>query len=168
MTDKQDTAVLEAAANEPKRLKTGIVEGLIGFRFRRIQNEMGRRFKQRISRDEINPGMFSALALIDANPGLSQAELAGEIGMDRATIVTLVDALERNGWAKRSRDKVDRRRYSLNVTTAGRKELARLNALALANESVVREAIGPEGLAELQGLLDRIDEALARERASLD
>lgn len=168
MADKQEAGVLEAAEGQSRRLTTGMVEGLIGFRFRRIQNEMGRRFKQRISRDEINPGMFSALALIDANPGLSQAELATEIGMDRATIVALIDSLEANGWARRTRDTVDRRRYSLSVTPAGRKELARLNGLALENERVVREAIGQKGLRELQALLDQIDAALARDASRAD
>jgi DNA-binding MarR family transcriptional regulator len=153
----------ELVDGEEHKLSRGLVEEMIGFRFRRIQNEMSRRFKQRISRAEINPGMFSALALIDANPGLSQSELASEIGMDRATIVALLDALETNGWAKRTRDKDDRRRHSLTVTAAGRREMTRLAALALQNEEVLRKAIGPGGLKDLFALLDRIDRALAEE-----
>lgn len=154
-----DTDDIEAKA--ARKLSRGLVDEMIGFRFRRIQNEIGRRFKQRISRDEVNTGTFSALALIDANPGLSQAELSAEIGMDRATIVALVDALEGNGWAKRTRDKADRRRHSLGITAAGRKELARLGALALQNEEVLRRAIGAGGMKDLFALLDKIDKALA-------
>jgi DNA-binding MarR family transcriptional regulator len=153
----------ELTAKADRKLSRGIVEEMVGFRFRRIQNEIGRRFKQRISRAEVNTGTFSALALIDANPGLSQSELASEIGMDRATIVALLDALETNGWARRTRDKADRRRHSLGITPAGRKELARLAALALQNEEVLRRAVGPAGLKELFVLLDRIDKALAEE-----
>ncbi|HEV7692248.1 MAG TPA: MarR family winged helix-turn-helix transcriptional regulator [Hyphomonadaceae bacterium] len=144
-----------------RQLSMGVVETLIGFRFRRIQNEMSRRFKMLIARAEVNPGMFSALALIRANPGLSQTELAAQIGMDRATVVALIDALEANGWAKRTRDAQDRRKHSLSISPAGSRELARLEELALANEAPVRAALGPKGLADLRRLLDRIDAALA-------
>jgi DNA-binding MarR family transcriptional regulator len=146
---------------DPVRLSMGAVEEMIGFRFRRIQNEMSRRFKQRISRADVNPGMFSALALIRANEGLSQSELAAEIGMDRATVVALLDALEKNGWARRTRDATDRRRHSLSITPLGGRELARLEQLALENERAIRAALGPKGLADLGKLLDRIDAVLA-------
>jgi DNA-binding MarR family transcriptional regulator len=152
----------DPAAEAPTRpMSMGAVEALVGFRFRRIQNEMSRRFKQRISRAEVNPGMFSALALIRANPGLSQTDLAAEIGMDRATVVALIDALESNGWAKRTRDPADRRRHSLSITPAGLRELGKLEELALENEASVRAALGPKGMADLRRLLDRIDTALA-------
>jgi DNA-binding Lrp family transcriptional regulator len=105
-----DVDDIEVGDAPVRKLSKGAVEDLIGFRFRRIQNEMSRRFKQRIARVDVNPGMFSAMALIQANPGLSQSELAAEIGMDRATVVALLDALEKNGWARRTRDSVDRRR----------------------------------------------------------
>ena len=148
-----------------RKLVKGAVEDLIGFRFRRIQNEMSRRFKQRIARVDVNPGMFSALALIQANPGLSQSELAAEIGMDRATVVALLDALEKNGWARRTRDSVDRRRHSLSITPQGGRELARLGQLALENEAAIRSALGAKGLLDLGKLLDRIDAVLASEEA---
>ncbi|MEP7209388.1 MAG: MarR family winged helix-turn-helix transcriptional regulator [Alphaproteobacteria bacterium] len=146
-----------------RKLSKGAVEDLIGFRFRRIQNEMSRRFKQRIARVDVNPGMFSAMALIQANPGLSQSELASEIGMDRATVVALLDALEKNGWARRTRDSVDRRRHSLSITPQGGREVARLEQLAHENEAAIRAALGAKSLADLGKLLDRIDAALAGE-----
>lgn len=143
----------------------GAVEELIGFRFRRIQNEMGRRFKMRISRAEVNPGMFSALALIRANEGLSQSELASEIGMDRATVVALLDALEANGWARRTRDPVDRRRHSLSITPEGAKEMNRLEKLARENEATIHAALGAKGMTELGRLLNKIDAVLAEDAA---
>ncbi len=146
-----------------RALSMGAVEELVGFRFRRIQNEMGRRFKARISRAEINPGMFSALALIRANEGLSQSELAAEIGMDRATVVALLDALEANGWARRTRDPVDRRRHSLSVTADGSREMARLEKIARENEASIHKALGVKGMTDLRRLLDRIDEVLSAE-----
>jgi DNA-binding MarR family transcriptional regulator len=152
-----------ASAQRP--LSMGAVEELIGFRFRRIQNEMGRRFKSRIARAEINPGMFSALALIRANEGLSQSELAAEIGMDRATVVALLDALEANGWARRTRDPDDRRRHSLSITAEGSREMTRLEKIARENEAAIHQALGVKGMADLGRLLDRIDAVLAGDPA---
>lgn len=159
-----DDLEIEAA----RKLSKGAVEEMIGFRFRRIQNEMSRRFKQRIARADVNPGMFSALALIKANAGLSQSELAAEIGMDRATVVALLDSLESNGWARRTRDAGDRRRHSLSITPQGAKELAKLEQLARENEETIRAALGPKGLADLGKLLDRIDAALAAEGGEVE
>ena len=76
----------------------------------------------------LTPKAFGALAVLDAEGPLSQLELAGRQGIDRTTMVAVIDHLERAGAVERRRDAGDRRRYALHVTPAGRALLARATA----------------------------------------
>jgi DNA-binding MarR family transcriptional regulator len=54
----------------------------------------------------------------------SQQDLARRTGMDRTTMVAVVDKLERLGYAVRERSPTDRRKYVVAVTPAGADALA--------------------------------------------
>jgi DNA-binding MarR family transcriptional regulator len=149
----EKVAAPEAAA--PGR-SIGYLSQLLGFRFRRIQNHLSTGLTQMPAFDGSKPGELSALAVIQANPGLSQIELSSEVGLDKAQMVILIDELERNGWARRTRDPEDRRRNTLRITPAGEAVLERWIAVARENERSVREALTQEEFAQLSTLLDRI------------
>lgn len=134
----------------------GVLNEIIGFRIRRIQNHLSRGYVQRLGADETKPGLFSALALIAANPGISQTELSREIGFDKATVVALLDALERLGWAERRRSADDRRRHSLNVTKVGKAALGRLKDLAMENEAAAHAVLSDAEQRQLYVLLDKL------------
>jgi len=144
-------------ADEPANdVDLGVLNRFIGFRIRRIQNHISRAFNDRIGDKDVRPGVFSALALIAANPGLSQTTLAREIGFDKATVVALLDALEKLAWAERRRSAEDRRRHSLFITPKGEKALANLCDIAEANEAAINAALSKPEQAQLFGLLDKI------------
>ena len=64
---------------------------------------------------------FGALSvLVDEGP-LSQQRLGERQGVDRTTMVAVVDELERLGLVERRRDPADRRAYSLHATAKGRR-----------------------------------------------
>lgn len=134
----------------------GVLASLLGFRMRRIHSHLTRSFSARLGEEALKPGGFSALALIAANPGLSQQMLSAELGQDKATVVALLDELERRGWAERRRDGADRRRHHLHVTTAGRTILNRMAAEAAANERMVVAALTSEEAETLMRLLDKV------------
>lgn len=134
----------------------GVLNDVIGFRLRRIQNHLSRGFSDRIARKEIKPGAFSALALISANPGLSQTTLSRQIGFDKATVVAILDSLEELGWAERKRSIADRRRHALYITKSGQKALQRMLDEAHENEKAVHAALSAEEQEQLFALLDKI------------
>lgn len=150
--------VLDTSPADPphSEISLGVLNDVIGFRLRRIQNELSRTFGERVGRKELRPGGFSALALIAANPGLSQTTLSREIGFDKATVVAIIDSLEQLGWAVRQRSSIDRRRHSLFISVEGEVALARLREVALANESRIHEALTEAQQVQLFGLLDII------------
>ncbi|WP_369061876.1 MarR family winged helix-turn-helix transcriptional regulator [Caulobacter sp. 73W] len=141
---------------EPAEVTLGVLDNIIGFRIRRIQNHISRSFRARLNSDELRPGVFSALALIGANPGLSQKTLAREVGFDKATIVAILDNMERQGWTERRRSSTDRRRHLLFVTPAGAKALEEMTVLARENEAHINAALTKSEQATLQTLLDKV------------
>ena len=55
-----------------------------------------------------------------AKSQISQQELGEQLGIDRTTIVELIDELERQGVVVRRRNAADRRSYALSLTPKGR------------------------------------------------
>lgn len=134
----------------------GVLASLLGFRMRRIHAHLTRAFSARLGDNALKPGGFSALALISANPGLSQQMLSVELGQDKATVVALLDELETRGWAVRRREPADRRRHHLHVTPAGAEMLGRMAKEATANERLVVAALSPQEAETLMRLLDKV------------
>jgi DNA-binding MarR family transcriptional regulator len=56
---------------------------------------------------------------------LSQQAIGERLRIDRTTMVSLIDDLERAGHVKRERNPDDRRAYVITLTTAGKKAQAR-------------------------------------------
>jgi DNA-binding MarR family transcriptional regulator len=134
----------------------GRLGDFVGFRLRRIQNQLSRRFASATADRNLKSGLFSSLAIISANPGLSQNDLSHEVGLDKSVTVLIVDELEKRGLAKRRRSRIDRRRHALTVTPAGTAYLEELFELLASTEAVVLSQLSAEELAVLNGLLDRM------------
>src|SRR5580693_2002524 len=67
---------------------------------------------------------LAVLIAIDDQVPLSQQEVARRLGVDRTTMVTLVDELEDQGLVQRRPDPADRRRNVVALTPDGRATLA--------------------------------------------
>ncbi|WP_084455997.1 MarR family winged helix-turn-helix transcriptional regulator [Novosphingobium rosa] len=137
-------------------VKLGRLGDFVGFRLRRVQNQLSRDFAAVTAERGLRSGLFSSLALISANPGLSQAELSREIAMDKSVTVTLVDEMERRGWAERKRSPTDRRRHALFITAEGEAQLEEMFALVSETENAVLHQLSPAELLLLSELLDRM------------
>jgi len=74
----------------------------------------------------VQPKQYGILSLLKVRDNLSQIEISRALMIDRSTMVTLVDDLERKNFAIRTRDTKDRRAYSLALTRKGKNLLAKL------------------------------------------
>jgi DNA-binding MarR family transcriptional regulator len=155
---RPDAAVIDPDAE----LDLGRLGDFIGFRLRRIQNQLSREFAQVTDRHNLRQGLFSALAIISANPGLSQIMLAREVGLDKSMAVMVVDELEGRGWAERRRSSVDRRRHALYTTEAGEAWLVEMFVALEAVEHDVLETLGEGDRKVLSAMLDRVYKAVFR------
>lgn len=108
---------------QPEELNHGVLPGLLGYQLRLAQLALFRDFDRAMHDLGISPGRVGMLVLIDANAGLSQSRLALAVGLDRSTLVPVLDALERRGLLER-RSGPDRRTNGLWLTASGKRFLA--------------------------------------------
>ena len=93
---------------------------IVGYPLRRAQLAVFDDFNRRFAALALTPAQFSTLALIGANPGRKQSEIAGALGIQRPNFVAMMDELERRGLAERLRTPADRRSRALALTPDGR------------------------------------------------
>ena len=105
---------------------------------------------------------FAVLTVLDQRPGASQRELGRVLDLDRSTIADLVTRMVRRGLIERERDQDDRRRNVLQLTPAGRDELAHLRPRVEAIEPTLTAGLRPGERDELRRLLYRILEQAVR------
>lgn len=156
-------AELRAVNPEADALSLGVLKDIMGFRLRRIQNHLAKAFLDHPRHGDLKPGLFSILALISANPGVSQARLAHEAGIDKTILVSLLDDLEDAGWAVRVRSRDDRRKHSLLITAKGSEALRQLTEAAHEAEAKARSALGKDELDRLLRMLDKLYASCFRE-----
>lgn len=145
--------------NAAESIKLGRLDEFIGFRLRRIQNQLSRDFAVATADENLRSGLLTSLAIIAANPGISQNEVSRAVGLDKSVTVQLVDELESRGLAVRERSQVDRRRHALVATEAGQTYLDGLLDTLSRTEDAVLHQLTPAELALLRELLDRMYEA---------
>ena len=148
--------------DESEEPSLGRLGSYLGFRLRRLQNQFSRDFHAKTKKWELRAGMFSALELISANPGISQAMVSAEVGLDKSALVPIIDALEERGWVERTRSTSDRRRNHLSTTAAGEKELDALFAELAVTEATGLAALSAEERAFVSNALDKIYHAYVR------
>ncbi len=103
-----------------------LLPDLVGYHLRRAQLADFAGFGPIVDEFGVTPGQFGVLTLIDANPGLTQSALAKAVGIERSTMVAVIDALERRGLVERRPSPVDRRSYALVLSPGGRTVLVGL------------------------------------------
>ncbi len=108
------------------KVDVGILPRLLGYNLRRAHQAAWRTYVSFIGESKIRPGLFSLLILTRFNPGIAQIELGTHLGVDKASIVALLDRLERAGLIERRRSTRDRRRQGIFLTESGSSELETL------------------------------------------
>jgi len=129
------------------------LDGLLGYLLRRAQGEMHRDFMAAVAEFALTQKQVATLWLIQANPAVSQVEVAATLGMDRATMMSVTDRLEDRGFVIRKRSTVDRRRQELYLTPAGQSTLRKCKVRIAEHEEKFSAMFTK---AELGALLDAL------------
>ncbi len=129
---------------------------LLGFNIRRAQIALWRDFNRNVAEGDVRPGVFSALLLAHANPGIAQIQIAGQLGIDKASVVALVDRMEDAGWVTRKRSSDDRRRQGIFLTPAGTRACRSLRKEMIDHERKFVSRYTDHELSTLIALLRRL------------
>lgn len=140
----------------PQIKEPAIFREIVGYALRRAQFAIYQDYARTIGELDVRPAQFAALAIIAANPGLSQTALATMMGIDRSGAVTLIDALEGRNLAARLPSQVDRRTYAIMLTAAGQTMLAQLTERVREHDERMTAALTKAEKAQLIGMLRRL------------
>ena len=99
---------------------------------------------------------FGVLAVLGEGKPLAQVEMSERLGVDRNTMVLLLDDLEARALVTRRRDPCDRRAHLVSLTDAGREVLTESTTLAQRTNDEVFAPLSPEERTHLHALLSRL------------
>lgn len=100
-------------------LDFGNLPDLVGYQLRMAQVMVFRDFDRELSDLDITPAIFGVLEILRRNQGLTQTRLAQAIGLDRSSLVPLLDKLQKRNVVEREASTKDRRSNYLHLTDAG-------------------------------------------------
>ena len=113
----------------------------------------------------LTPALFALLNVIGAREGAIQQELGTALGIDRSTMVSLIDQLENAGLARRRPSATDRRAREIAITPKGRRLLKRARGLISTVEDEVLAGLTSQERRELLRLLHRALESAPAQQA---
>lgn len=146
------------AKSPPKALDRGLLPSLMGYALRRAQSAVFADFAATFARagEALTPGEFGLLVLVDRNEGLSQMALARALGIDRSTLVPILDRLQARDLLVRRPSPTDGRTHALALTASGEKALARFARLVRAHEKRIASGLSTAETRTLIELLQRV------------
>jgi len=127
-----------------------------GFLVRRMQQIGVSIFLEETKEFDITPLQYGVLAAVRATPGLDQIGVSNKVGLDRTTVVGIVDRLERKGLMVRRADPKDRRVRQLLLTAAGQQRLVSMRAATEQAQKRLLEPLGERESARLVAYMKRI------------
>jgi DNA-binding MarR family transcriptional regulator len=127
-----------------------------GFALRRAQIASFEAFSRAAAGTELTPPRFTALVILNANPGITQTMLGNVLGTARSGAMLLTDWLEERGFAERRSRAGDARAWGLYLTEGGAELLARIRRRVRINDAAFAARLGPRERTALMRLLDRL------------
>ena len=137
-------------------LEYGVLDELLGYSLRRAQVAMFLAFHEATRGMEITPPRFTALVIIEANPGLSQSVLGKVLGIARSGAMTMTDWLEARGLVERRRKPGDARAWGLHLTADGEQFVAKMRRRVLQHDLSKAKSLSRAERRELLRLLEKL------------
>ncbi|MZR12507.1 MarR family transcriptional regulator [Maritimibacter sp. DP07] len=150
MVDREETTTAPKVTDAALR-------PFLGFNLRRAWNVIHADLVATLEPLGLRMITFSALTVIGENPGLSQAQLATALSVERPNLVAVTDELSTRGLVTRERLASDRRTYALKLTAAGERLLARATEAVRGHEAALYEPLSDGERQSLIAMLQKIE-----------
>lgn len=144
-------------ASRYRRFKPEQMHDLVGYALRRAHVAVFRNVARIMARERVAPGDFGVLLTIHMNPGQTQSWIARACGMDRSTLVPIVQSLEKSKYIRRTDSDTDRRAFRLSVTARGLRLMSSLGPRLQAYENHMTRALSNAECVTLVRLLRRLE-----------
>lgn len=135
------------------------ISSSIGYLLHRCAGVSYRLVNARLAQHGMEVKHFAILCSLRVEGPRSQGWLGEHLGIDRTTMVQLVDGLEAKGLVERQRNPADRRQYALTLTPAGASMWERARGDVEGSEDDILDGLSETERATLRGLLGRVVQA---------
>jgi DNA-binding MarR family transcriptional regulator len=132
------------------------------YRLKRALLDLEALHEQHLGPSGVNARELAVLQFLEGREPESQQQAAARLGIDRTTMVGLLDSLEGKGLVARRPDAEDRRRNVVVLTDAGH---AKLHEATQASDKAEQELLAPlnkREAAQFRALLERVTEGRSR------
>lgn len=127
----------------------------LGYLVRHTHRAFARVLAQHLTPHKVSPAQWTVLRALWREDGCSQVDLASRIRVEKASLTTVLSALERQGLIVRERGDEDKRRWYVSLTKAGRQLEAALLPLASKVDAIATQEFTAEETRTLKRLLAR-------------
>ncbi|RZI41090.1 MarR family transcriptional regulator [Herbaspirillum sp. HC18] len=134
----------------------GSLPTLVGYHLRMAQVTVFKDFDRELGELEITPAIFGVLEVLQHNKGLTQSRLAAAIGLDRSSLVPLLDKLEKRNLVAREASQTDRRSNHLFLTPEGKQLLVKADKRIKQHEQRIVAGLTKTETKQLISLLSKI------------
>ncbi|SDU92578.1 DNA-binding transcriptional regulator, MarR family [Microlunatus sagamiharensis] len=124
--------------------------------FKRALLDLEELHRDQLATSGVNARELGVLLLLDGREPESQQQLAGHLGIDRTSMVGLIDSLEGKGLVERRADTDDRRRNVVVLTADGVSTLRHATAASDEAERRLLSGLDDAESQQLRALLVRI------------
>ncbi len=103
------------------------------------------------------------LKVIEANPAVSQTEIAEKSQKDKTNITRILDLLEKRACIERRKDDRDRRMYRVHITEQGKEILNTVNPITQKTDEICTQALSKNQVMALIDSLDAVCDNIKKE-----
>jgi len=167
-TPRRRRKAAKKAADRTGEVELGWLGGTIGFNLRVAQEASVRAYLRSVTDTETLKWRFGVLAIIDLNPGLTQAALAQALMRDTSSLTSVLDDLCNRELVTRVRPDHDRRSYALRITPQGIKAMEKARTKVQAHERELDRLFTREQRSQLISMLRQMSAGLSHGKDSSD
>ena len=129
-----------------------------GYLVRRLHQIHVAMFSARVADGQVTPVQFGLLSILISRPGIDQATLGAELGLDPANVAEILRRLEDRGLLTRVVDPLNRRRKLCLATTSGKKFVQRYQKDMQLSQQQLLSPLNPADRQVFMELLGRLVE----------
>jgi DNA-binding MarR family transcriptional regulator len=145
-------------SNKSNEKSLGYVIGKTNWYLKTLLNKLLREEACGITNEQ-----WLVLKVIDANPAVSQTEIAEKSQKEKTNITRIIDLLENSGFIERRRDERDRRMYRIHATEEGERVLKTVNPITQKTEEICTQSLNKIQVKEIIDSLDAVCESIKKE-----
>jgi DNA-binding MarR family transcriptional regulator len=133
-----------------------LTERSLSFLVRRAHRAFVTRLADKLVPHDVSVAKWTVLRILWQQEGLTQVSLADRMRVQKSSLTSVLNNLERKGFMRRTRRGDDRRKHRLSLTAHGRALKARLLPIGAAINQRALVDIDPQDAALAANLLEKV------------